>query len=103
MPKFVTRFKTKVQEEIWHQKWDALEHEEEEDISEYATHFKKIYKRVDSQKRISNQMVVQKFIISLPPKYVEMLTIIGPDILEEAIEAAMDMEASQRIKTRKRD
>ena len=51
MPKFVTRFKTKAQVEVWHQKWDALEHEKEEDISEYATCFKKIYKWVDLQKK----------------------------------------------------
>jgi len=44
VPKFVARFKTKVQVEVWHQKWDALEYEEDEEISEYATRFKKIYK-----------------------------------------------------------
>ena len=99
----MTRFKIKAQVEVWHQKWDALKHEEEEDIFEYATHFKKIYKRVDPQKRTPTRTVVRKFINSLPPKYVEMLTIIGPDTLNEAIEAAMNIEASQRVKNRKRD
>ncbi len=47
MLKFVARFKTKAQVEVWHQKWDALEYEEDEEISEYTTRFKKIYKRVD--------------------------------------------------------
>ena len=32
-----------------------------------------------------------------------MLIIIGPDILDEAIEAAMDVEASQKVKNQKRD
>ncbi len=90
----MAKFKTKTQVEVWHQKWDALEHEEEEDISEYTTCFKKIYKRVDPQKRTPTRTVVQKFINSLPPKYVEMLTIMRPDILDEAIEAAMDVKAS---------
>src|SRR6266540_6573541 len=103
VPKFVTRFKTKAQVEVWHRKWDALEHEKEEDILEYATHFKKIYKQVDPQKRTLTRTVMCKFINSLPPKYVEMLTIMGPDTLDEAIEAAMDVEASQRVKARKRD
>ena len=44
MLKFMARFKTKAQEEVWYWKWDALEYEEEEDISEYVTQFKKIYK-----------------------------------------------------------
>ena len=103
MPKFVAKFKTKAQVEVWYRKWDALEHEEEEDISEYATHFKKIYKRVDPQKRTPTRMVMRKFINSLPPKYVEMLTIMGPDTLDETIEAAMDIKASQRVKACKRD
>ncbi len=103
MLKFVARFKTKAKIEVWHQKWDVLEYEEEENISEYATRFKKIYKRVDSQKRTLIKTVVRKFINSLPPKYVEMLTIMGLDTLDEAIEAAMDVEASQRVKARKRD
>jgi len=80
-----------------------LEHEEEEDISEYATHFKKIYKWVDPQKRTPTRTVVRKFINSLPSKYVKMLTIMGSDTLDEAIEAAIDVEASQRVKARKRD
>src|SRR6266542_2911084 len=101
--KFVARFKTKAQVEVWHWKWDALKHEEEEDISEYATHFKKIYKQVDPQKRTLTRTVMCKFINSLPPKYVEMLTIMGPDTLDETIEAAMDIKASQRVKARKRD
>ncbi len=103
MPKFVARFKTKAQVKVWHQKWDALEYEEEEDISEYVTHFKKIYKRVDLQKRTPTRTIIRKFINSLPSKYIELLTIIGSGILKEAIEAAMDVEASQRIKVRKRD
>src|SRR6266498_1550148 len=103
VPKFMARFKTKAQVEVWHRKCDALEHEEDEDISEYATRFKKIYKQVDPQKRTPIRIVVRKFINSLLPKYVEMLTIMRPDILDEAIEAAMDVEASQRVKNRKRD
>ena len=94
MLKFVARFKTKAKIEVWHQKWDVLEYEEEENISEYATRFKKIYKRVDSQKRTLIKTVVRKFINSLPPKYVEMLTIMGLDTLDEAIEAAIEVEAS---------
>src|SRR6266498_2489396 len=98
VPKFVARFKTKVQVEVWYRKWDALEHEEEEDISEYATRFKKIYKRVDPQKKTPTRTVVCKFINSLPSKYVEMLTIMGSDTLDKAIEAAMDVKASQKVK-----
>jgi len=103
MLKFVARFKTKAQVEVWHQKWDALKHEEEEDISEYTTRFKKIYKQVDPQKRTPTRTVVRKFINSLPPKYVKMLTIMRPDTLDEAIEAAMDVEISQRVKACKKD
>jgi len=103
VPKFVARFKTKAQVEVWHQKWDALEYEEEKDISEYATCFKKIYKQVDLQKRILIRTIIHKFINSLLSKYVKLLTIIGLSTLEEAIEAAMDVEASQKVKARKRD
>ncbi len=78
-----------------------MEHEEEKDISEYATCFKKIYKRVDPQKRTPIRTIVCKFINSLPPKYVKLLTIIGPATLDEAIEAAIDVEASQKIKAYK--
>ena len=63
-------------------------------MSEYATCFKKIYKRVDPQKRTPIKTIIRKFINSLPPKYVELLTIMGPDILEETIKAAMDVKAS---------
>ncbi len=103
MLKFVVRFKTKAQVKVWHRKWDALEYEEEEDISEYATRFKKIYKRVDLQKRTPIRTIIWKFINSLPPKYVELLIIIGLSTLDEAIEAAMDVEVSQRVKAQKRD
>jgi len=80
-----------------------LEYEEEEDVSEYTTHFKKIYKRVNPQKRTFIRMIIWKFINSLPPKYVELLTIIRSANLNEAIKAALDVEASQKVKTRKRD
>jgi len=103
VPKFVARFKTKAQEEVWHQKWDALEYEKDEKISEYATCFKKIYKRVDPHRSTSIRTIIRKFINSLPPKYVELLTIIGPTTLAEAIEAAMDVEASQKVRAQKRD
>ena len=103
MPKFVARFKTKAQVKVWHRKWNALEYEEDEEISEYATRFKKIYKRVDPHRSTPTRTIVRKFINSLSPKYVELLTIIGPSTLAEAIEAVMDVEASQKVKTRKRD
>ncbi len=48
-------------------------------------------------------MIIRKFINSLPPKYVELLTIIGLNTLAKAIEAAMDMKASQKVKVWKRD
>ncbi len=103
MPKFIACFKTKVQVEVWHQKWDALEHEEKKDISEYTTHFKKIYKRVDPLKRTPIRTIIWKFINLLPPKYVKLLIIMGLLILDEAIDAIMDVEASQKVKARKRD
>ena len=103
VPKFVTRFKTKAQVEVWHQKCDALKYEEEEDISEYAICFKKIYKRVDLQKRTPIRTIVRKFINSLPSKYVELLTIIGPASLDEAIDTAIDVKASQKVKAWKKD
>jgi len=99
----VTRFKTKAQVEVWHQKCDALKYEEEEDISEYAICFKKIYKRVDLQRRTPIRTIIRKFVNSLPLKYVELLTIMESNTLEEAVEAAMDVEASQKVKARKRD
>ena len=69
----------------------------------YATRFKKIYKRVDPHRSTPTRTIIRKFINSLPPKYVKLLTIIGPTTLAEAIEAAMDVEASQKVKARKRD
>ncbi len=99
----MARFKTKAQVEVWHQKWNALEHEKKEDIFEYATCFKKIYKRVDLQKRTPTRTIVRKFINSLSPKYVKLLIIMGPSILNEAIEAVMDVKVSQRVKVQKRD
>jgi len=39
-------------------------------------------------------MIVRKFINSLLLKYVELLTIIEPVNLKEAIEAALDVKAS---------
>ena len=99
----MARFKTKAQVEVWHQKWDILEYEEDEEISEYATRFKKIYKRVDPHRSTPTRMIIRKFINSLSPKYVELLTIIGLTTLAETIEAAMDVEASQKVKAQKRD
>ena len=99
----MARFKTKAQVEVWHRKWDALEYEEDEKISEYATRFKKIYKRVDPHRSTPTRMIVRKFINSLSPKYVKLLTIIGLSILAEAIEVAIDVEASQKVKAQKRD
>ncbi len=80
-----------------------MEHKEKEDISEYVTRFKKIYKRVDSQKRTPIRTIIQKFINFLPPKYMELLTIIGSNTLKEAVEAAMDVKASQKVKACKKD
>ena len=80
-----------------------MEYEKGKDISEYVTHFKKVYKRVDSQKKTPIRTIIRKFINSLPSKYVELLTIIGPNTLEETIEAAMNVEASQKVKARKRN
>ncbi len=88
---------------MWYQKWDVLEYEEDEKILEYATCFKKIYKRVDPHRSTPIRMIIRKFINSLPLKYVELLTIMGPITLAEAIKAAMDVEASQKVKVRKRD
>ncbi len=103
VPKFVVQFKTKTQVEVWYHKWDVLKYEKEKDMFEYATRFKKIYKRINPQKRTSIRMIIQKFINSLPPKYVELLTIIRSANLDEAIKAALDVKASQRVKTRKRN
>jgi len=75
-----------------------LKYEEGEDISEYVTHFKKVYKRIDPQKRTPIRTIIRKFINFLPSKYVELLIIMRPDTLEETIEAAMDVEVSQRVK-----
>ncbi len=72
-------------------------------MSEYATRFKKIYKRVNPLKRISVRTVIRKFINSLPLKYMKLLTIMGLTTLDKAIEATMNVEASQKVKTRKRD
>ncbi len=103
VPKFIAQFKTKAQVEVWHHKWDILEYEEEEDISEYATRFKKIYKWVDPQRRTPVRTIVWKFINSLPLKYMELLMIIGLSILDKTIEAAMDIKASQKVKAWKSD
>ena len=75
-----------------------MEYEEDEEISEYATRFKKIYKRVDLHRSIPTRMIIRKFINSLPPKYVKLLTIMGLITLAKAIEAAIDVEASQKVK-----
>ena len=80
-----------------------MEYEEDEKISEYVTHFKKIYKWVDPYKSTPTRTIIRKFINFLPPKYVELLTIMGPITLEKAIEAAIDVKASQKVKARKRD
>jgi len=88
---------------VWYKKWDALEYEDEKDVSEYTTCFKKIYKRVNPLKRIPSKTIVRKFINSLPFKYVKLLTIIGLSNLNEAINAALDIEASQKVKTKKWD
>src|SRR6266542_2966453 len=88
---------------VWHQKCDALKYEKDEEILEYATRFKKIYKRVDPHRSTPTRTIIRKFINFLPPKYVELLTIMGLIILVKAIEAAMDVEANQKVKAQKRD
>ena len=55
-------------------------------------------RRVDLSKKIPKQTIVRKFTNSLPSKYTEILIIIGPNTLEEAIEGALDVEVSQKIK-----
>ncbi len=37
MSAFIKRFKTKAQQEVWYRKWDVIDCENDEDISEYAT------------------------------------------------------------------
>ncbi len=86
------RFKAKAQVEVWYQKWNVLEYEEDEDISEYATHFKQVYKRVDPHKSTPSRTIIRKFINSL-----------SPTSLDKAIEAVLNVKASQKVKTRKRD
>ncbi len=58
---------------------------------------------MDPQKWTPIRTIIRKFINSLPPKYVKLLTIIGSSILDEAVEATIDVEASQKVKARKRD
>ena len=58
---------------------------------------------MNPQRRTSTRTIVRKFINSLPSKYVELLTIIRPANLDEIIEVALDMEASQKVKARKRN
>jgi len=55
-------------------------------------------RRVDLSKKTLKQTIVRKFTNSLPSKYTEILIIIGPNTLEEAIEGALDVEVSQKIK-----
>jgi len=80
-----------------------LKCEDDEDVSEYATRFKRIYKRVNPHRSTLNRTIIRKFINSLLPKFVKLFTIIGPASLNKAIEAALDVEASQKVKARKRD
>ncbi len=103
MLKFIIRFKTKAQVEIWHWKWDVLECKEDEDVSEYAIRFKRIYKRIDPYKSIPNRIIIRKFINSLFPKFVKFLTIIRPVNLDKAIEVTLDVETSQKVKAQKQD
>jgi len=72
-------------------------------MSEYTTRFKKIYKRINLQKRTLIRMIIRKFINFLLPKYVKLLTIIRPANLDETIKAVLDIKASQRVKIRKKD
>ena len=65
--------------------------------------FKKIYKRVDSHKSTLSRIIIRKFINSLSLKFVELLTIIGSVNLDKVIVAILDVEASQKVKVRKRD
>ena len=76
---------------------------EDEDVSEYVTHFKKIYKKVDPYKSISSKTIIRKFINSLPSKFVKLFTIISLASLNKAIEAVLNIEASQKVKVRKRN
>ncbi len=48
-------------------------------------------------------MIVKKFINSLPSKFVKLFTIIRSANLNKAIEVTLNIEASQKIKARKRD
>ena len=89
--------------EVWHWKCDVLEYEDNENVSEYAIWFKKIYKRVDPYKNTPSRTIIRKFINSLPSKFMKLLMIIGSPNLDEVIEAALDVEASQKVKARKRD
>jgi len=80
-----------------------LKCKEDEDVSEYVTHFKKIYKKVDPYKSISSKTIIRKFINSLPSKFVKLFTIISLASLNKAIEAVLNIEASQKVKVRKRN
>ena len=75
-------------------KWDALKCNDDEDILEYATHFKKIYKKVDPYKSIPSKTIVRKIINSLSLNYMKFLTIIGSANLDETIKAALNVEVS---------
>jgi len=58
---------------------------------------------VDPHKSTPSRTIIRKFINLLSLKFVKLLTIIGPANLNEAIEATLDVEASQKVKIRKRD
>ncbi len=58
---------------------------------------------MDPLKRILVRTVIRKFINLLLPKYIELLTIMRPTTLNEVIDAAIDVEASQKVKAQKRD
>ena len=92
--KFVVRFKTKAQVKVWHHKWNALECEDDEDVSGYTTCFKRVYKRVDLHKSTPSRTIIWKSINSLFLKFVKLLTIIGPANLNKAIEATLNIKAS---------
>ncbi len=88
--------------EVWYHKWNSIECEEDEDISEYITRFKKVYKRVDLIKQIPTKIIIQKYINSLSPKFVEFLTIIELSILKETIESTLNIKTSQKVIVKKR-
>ncbi|CAG8673622.1 3612_t:CDS:1 [Funneliformis caledonium] len=92
---FLEKFSTEEKQNLWHHQLNTLYQGPYEKVDFYTGKFKRLLKKVDSSKTLSDKYIVRLFLNELRKNIITLVVFSYPKNIDEAIDAAKQVESSQ--------